>query len=100
MSSNPTAEQAPNGNINIFWRGSDGQMYTKYWTTSWGGTTRLGGAMASGYNPSCEVLYTGNINCFYRATDGSLWTEYWNGSSWGSGPLGGALGGSPYAIGH
>lgn len=76
--------------MDVFVRGSDYQLYHKFWDASigWSNWEALGGILTSAPDvASCSV---GHLDVFVRGTDNGIWNKYWNGSSWSAWtPLGG-----------
>jgi hypothetical protein len=102
-SSTPTTLPRPaaatfNGNLNVFTRGGDGQIYTQYWNgTNWTGFSSIGGDMVS--DPAVTVNGSA-LNVFALNKDGQVYTKYNDGSGWtGWASLGGqTMRGNPKVI--
>lgn len=87
------------GVTDIFWKGTDGQLWHTWQNGSiWTGPQALGGQMAS--DPSAVSPARGVIDVFWKGTDGQLWHKWFNSAGWqGPSGLGGVLGTSPQAVG-
>jgi hypothetical protein len=84
-----------NGQQDVFWKGTDGNLWEAVWNNGWrgpfdDGMGPLGSEPSAVVNPArCED------DVFWKGTDGNLWEAYWScGSGWhgplkvGMGPLG------------
>lgn len=99
-SGNPTtmsrviaAAAHPNGEQDVFWKGTDNNLWEAFWANNtWNGPYKIGmGPLNS--PPSVTVLANGNEDVFWKGTDNNLWEAVWKGSAWsrpvsvGIGPL-------------
>jgi hypothetical protein len=77
--------------IDLFVRGTDNQLYHKWWDGSrWAGWEPLGGILASG--PTVTAGAFNRLDVFAKGTDSQLYHKWWDGSRWaGWEPLGGVL---------
>jgi hypothetical protein len=85
--------------VDVFARGTDGALWSKFWAGNWSGWYSLGGCLAPGSGPS--VVTTGNntLNLFVRWCDNQLYQRYFDGQNWGAWtPLGGGLTSDPAAV--
>lgn len=81
--------------LDCFVRGSDGQMWHKWWDGSaWNGWEPLGGALV--HAPAAVSRGPNRIDCFVHGTDGQMWHKWFDGARWkGWEPRGGELASSP-----
>jgi hypothetical protein len=99
----PNAVGQSNGSVDVFWKGTNNQLYAARYAnvqTGWTGPTALGGSMMSA--PSATVTSAGVVDVFFQGTDGSLWHRWLSGGTWyGPQSLGmGPLGGPPSVVGQ
>lgn len=74
MAGDPTSI-AYNGNLYVFSRGTDGNLYVMYWNgSSWIGPNRIAGngSTAMGSSPTV-VIYGTEMDVFMRGVDSNLW---------------------------
>jgi Concanavalin A-like lectin/glucanases superfamily len=85
LGSAPAAGADANGNIYVYWRGTDDNLWEAYWNGSaWLGPYNRGmGALGS--QPSVAISSNGTAYVFWKGTDGNLWEA--------EGPADGALSG-------
>jgi len=82
------------GNQEVFWRGSDNNLYQEYSINgTWYGPDQLTTSANLASDPEPISWGVGNLEVFWRGTDGNLWQMYylngWQGpASLGDGPLG------------
>jgi glucose/arabinose dehydrogenase len=83
------------GRLDVFVRGTDNQLWHKWYANGWSGWEPLGGALTSG--PAAASWSAGRLDVFARGPDNQLWHKWYQGgwSSWE--PLGGATFDSPAA---
>jgi hypothetical protein len=83
------------GRLDLFIRGTDDQLWHKYWTNgNWSDWGRLGGKLIS--SPAAVSRTTNVIDIFYRGADNALYTIWWNGAEWGGpGRIGSVLTSAP-----
>jgi hypothetical protein len=95
LTSKPAVASWGNGRMDVFVRGTDSQLWHKWWNgTQWIGWEPLGGVLASG--PAVASWGTGRLDVFVRGTDNQLWHKWWDGTHWlGWEPLGGVLASGP-----
>ena len=99
--SNGEAAAQSNGNVDVFWQGTDGQLWHKWYdATGWNGPSPMGGSLAS--EPSATATSLGVNDVFWQGTDDNLWHVYKVGGVWyGPASLGmGPLGSAPHAVGQ
>jgi hypothetical protein len=86
--------------LDVFVRGSGGDLWQKYYQGGWSTWIPLGGQLASGTGPAVSSWSAGRLDVFVQGTDNQLWHKWWNGATWsGWEPLGGQLTASPAATG-
>ena len=97
--SDPAVVSQGTGMADVFVRGTDGAVWTK-WTTDggadWTAWSRVGGQLPSGTSPAAYAWGTQRIGIVVTGTDRALWHIYadkWGVHSWQS--LGGKLTSSP-----
>jgi hypothetical protein len=84
--------------IDVFVRGSNGDLYHKYYQNGWSGWESLGGQLAPGTGPAVASWSAGRLDVFVEGTNGALYHKWWTGTSWsGWQSLGGKLTSSPAA---
>ena len=74
LGGSPHAVSAGNGDVAVFWRGTDAsQLWSASYTPAkgWRGPTHIGGGLAS--DPSPAVSGSGTISVFWKGSDGQLW---------------------------
>lgn len=94
----PAAYSRISNYIDLFVRGSDGNLYTNYWNGStWNGWTNFG-AVPSGNasSPALASWSSGNLTVYERGQNGNIYQQAWNGSWSGTwtnlgAPSGGAV---------
>jgi hypothetical protein len=90
----PAAAAWSAGRLDVFVRGSDNQLWQKFYAGGWSGWVPLGGVLTDG--PAVAAWSAGRLDVFVRGTDGQLWQKFYAGSSWsGWVPLGGVLRNGP-----
>ncbi|WP_157251521.1 hypothetical protein [Patulibacter americanus] len=80
----PTIVSTVDGGVDIFYRGSDNQIYAKIlrnnnWST-WSNWSPFGGGACSA--PAAESPANGAVDVFYTACDGSIYQRSWSGTGW------------------
>jgi hypothetical protein len=87
----PAVLSRASNHVEFFARGTDGQMWHKYWDgASWNGPGVLGGACSTG--PGVAARSSSQMDVFVVATDSQIWTTWWTAASgWAGGwaPMGG-----------
>jgi GH25 family lysozyme M1 (1,4-beta-N-acetylmuramidase) len=90
------------GTVDVFWKGTDNNLWHKYYAGgTWNGPQNLGGGPL-GSNPVAVTSTVGVVDVFWKGTDNNLWHEYYAGGAW-NGPQnlgGGPLGSTPVAVGQ
>lgn len=82
------------GRLDLFWVGTDHQLWHRWYGGSWSGDEALGGYLTS--SASAVSWGPGRIDILARGSDNGAWHMDWNGSSWdGWSPVGGGLSGAP-----
>ena len=83
-----------NGTVDVFWKGTDNNLWHKYYANgSWNGPQNLG-AGPLGSDPVAVTSAPGVVDVFWKGTDNNLWHKYYANGSWngpqnlGAGPLG------------
>jgi hypothetical protein len=102
LTSSPAATSRSSGTIDVFVRGSDGNIWQKSYATStaggWGAWSTIGGKTASGTGPAADAQNANSLDVFVQGSDQALWHTSSQGSVWSAwGPLGGVLTSSPAA---
>ena len=83
----------------IFVRGTDNQLWQKWWDISggWRDWFSLGGEITSA--PSVISANPDHLDVYTRGTDNQLWQKWWSGSNWSDWtPLGGELASAPGVV--
>lgn len=108
---NDTSRGAPqtvaqaNGTVDVFWRGTDNNIWHDWYTVAggWFGPTRMTSAGNVTADPSPVLSSSGTIDVFWKGSDSNLWhiwyttADGWNpAQNLGQGPLNG----SPQAVGQ
>ena len=85
------------GRLDVFARGTDNQLWHKFWVgSSWSGWEPLGGVLTA--DPTAVSRGPGILDVFVRGADGQLWQQAYGPAGWaGWRPLGGVLVGAPDA---
>src|SRR6266542_2005365 len=85
---NTGSPDAANVRINLFVRGTDGNLWERYWdgaAWTWVDTGKAVShdpvALIRGSSGSPDAVGV-RINLFVRGTDGHLWERYWDGAAW------------------
>jgi hypothetical protein len=88
-----------NGEQDVFWKGSNGNLYEAFYSAGWHGPYNLGMGPLGSPPTVAVVPSTGAQYVFWKGGDGYLYQTYWNGSAWvGPTNLGfGSLGSQPAA---
>jgi hypothetical protein len=97
LTSAPDAASWAPGRLDVFARGTDNQLWHKWWDgNAWSYWEPLGGVLTSA--PTAVSWGPDRIDVFGRGTDAQMWHKWWDGNTWsGWEPLGGALIGGPDA---
>jgi hypothetical protein len=99
ITSGPAAVSRANGIINVFARGTTGDVQTKSYTNgTWSAWSSLGGGIVG--EPTVSSWASNRLDVFVRGTNNALYQRYWNGSAWSGawGNLGGTISSSPSAV--
>lgn len=83
----------------IFVRGSDNQLWQKWWdqASGWSDWCPLDGNISSA--PSVISAAPNHVDAYARGSDGQLWQRWWGGSGWSNWtPLGGQLASAPGVV--
>jgi glucose/arabinose dehydrogenase len=94
-SNNPAVASWSAGRLDVFVRGSDNQLWHKWWANRWSGWEPLGGVLASG--PAAVASSVGRLDVFVRGPDNQLWHKWFQGGWTNWEPLGGAIKDAPAA---
>ncbi|MET0920593.1 MAG: PQQ-dependent sugar dehydrogenase [Acidimicrobiia bacterium] len=89
VASGPAVAAWSPGRLDVFVRGTDGQLWHKWYDQGWSGWEPLGGAITAG--PAVAAWSQGRLDVFVRGTDGQLWHKWYNNGWSGWEPLGGAI---------
>jgi glucose/arabinose dehydrogenase len=82
------------GRLDTFIRGTDNQLWHRWYQGGWSRWEPLGGVLASG--PAVVARSVGHLDVFIRGTDNQLWHKWFQGGRWsGWEPLGGATNDAP-----
>lgn len=95
----PAAVSWGTNRLDVFIRGTDDQVYHRYWNGSaWSPSwSAQGGTMTQGA-PAVSSPGSGRLNVFARGDDNALWRRQWTGSAWTAWEsLGGRLDSAPSA---
>jgi Repeat of unknown function (DUF346) len=91
--SGPAASSWAPGRLDVFVRGTDNQLWHKWYAAGWSGFEALGGTTVD--SPAAVSSGNGRIDVFVRGTDNQLWHR-WYANGWSSWePLGGMLSSGP-----
>jgi hypothetical protein len=72
--------------LDVFVRGNDGGVWSKYWNASagWSGWFSLGsGGGANNSAPEAVSRADNRLDLYARGGDGAVWANTWDGSGWG-----------------
>lgn len=79
LASDPYPVTSAPGVIDVFWKGTDGNLWHKWYVGGWYGPQSLGGGPLAG-DPIPVSYDSGQIKVLWRGDDGNLWSEdYSNG---------------------
>jgi uncharacterized protein YvpB len=94
MASDPAPVSWGVGYIDVFWKGTDGNLWHAWYLGGWSGPQSLGDGPLAGAPQPVSAGY-GHIDVFWRGTDSALWEAVYS-VGW-SGPigLGGSMSGDP-----
>ncbi len=86
----PSATRSASIVVDVFWRGTDANLWHKRFTGVWNGPESLGaGPLGSG--PSAAGQPSGTIDVFWAGTDAQVWHEWFSGGWNGPEPMGGSV---------
>ena len=80
LTSSPAATSWGGGRLDVFGRGSDNQLYHRFYDGSWSRWEPLGGVLTS--EPAVVSSGPGRLEVFARGTDHGLWHRGWTGQAW------------------
>jgi hypothetical protein len=81
LTSEPRSISWATGRIDVFARGTDGQMYHRWYVApNWFGWEALGGGLSSA--PTVASCQSGHLEVFVRGTDNTLYRKSFNGTAW------------------
>lgn len=79
LGSGPTAGVDAAGKQFVFWRGTDGQLWDKWYVgRRWHGPARIGNAGKIASAPAVAVQRTGEQDVFWKGGDGNLWEAWYS----------------------
>ncbi|CAM4397928.1 MULTISPECIES: hypothetical protein [Myxococcus] len=81
FTSGPAIITQGTGRIDIFARGTDNQLWQKYWTgNAWGPWDTLGGTLTS--DPAAVRRTSSTMDVFVRGGDNTIYQKTWTGTAW------------------
>jgi hypothetical protein len=91
----PAVASGAAGRLDVFARGTDNQLWHKWWANGWSRWEPLGGVLASG--PAAVASAGGRLDVFVKGPDNHVWHRWYQGgwSAWE--PLGGTTTDAPAA---
>jgi glucose/arabinose dehydrogenase len=95
VASGPAVTAWSAGRLDVFVRGTDGQLWHKWYQGGWSGWEALGGLITDG--PAAAAWSAGRLDVFVRGTDGQLWHKWYQGGWSGWEALGGLITDGPAA---
>ena len=99
LSSKPAVASSSANHLDVFMRGTDGQLWLISWDAGgWGAWVPLGGQLYPGTGPAVASDEPGRLDVFVEGTDRQLWHTWYDSTglhSWQ--PLGGVLASGPAA---
>jgi glucose/arabinose dehydrogenase len=93
MRDGPAVTSWSAGRLDVFVRGTDNQLWHKWWANGWSRWEPLGGVLASG--PAAVAWSVGRLDVVVRGTDNQLWHKRYQGAWSGWEPLGGRTNDAP-----
>jgi glucose/arabinose dehydrogenase len=89
----PAVASGSAGRLDVFARGTDNQLWHKWWVNGWSHWEPLGGVLASG--PAAVASSGGRLDVIVKGQDNQLWHRWYQGawSAWE--PLGGTTNDAP-----
>src|SRR5665647_3367871 len=98
LTASPGATSSASGAIDVFLRGSEGDVWQRgYSNNAWGGWAALGGQLASGTGPAACSWGAGRLDVFVQGTDTVMWHKSYSGKWSGWESIDGAQTSSPAA---
>ncbi len=99
LTSKPAVAAWSSNRLDVFVRGTDGQLWHEWWNGSgWSGWQPLGGQLYPGTGPAVASWGPGRLDVFVEGTDKQLWHLWYDSTGWhGWQPLGGVLTSGPAA---
>ncbi|OFW55866.1 MAG: hypothetical protein A2133_01130 [Actinobacteria bacterium RBG_16_64_13] len=99
LTSGPAAASWSAGRLDVFARGTAGQLMHIAYDGEWNTWQDLGGELATGSRPAAVGQAAHPIDVFVRGTDNALWYKFYGGSAWSPWTsMGGTLASSPAVI--
>ena len=80
-SSAPTAVSQGPGEMEVIWKGVDGQLWVSTFTGSWSGATPLNSGLVQG-NPNAVATADGTVGVVWRDAAGNLWSDLSSAYGW------------------
>jgi hypothetical protein len=80
-SSAPTAVSQGPGEMEVIWKGVDGQLWVSTYTGSWSGATPLNSGLVQG-NPNAVATADGTVGVVWRDAAGNLWSDLSSAYGW------------------
>ncbi|HVC41902.1 MAG TPA: hypothetical protein VND54_07995 [Candidatus Saccharimonadales bacterium] len=81
LGSAPTAVSQAPGQLEVFWKATDGTLWSEAYNGSWSSPTPLNSGVIAG-NPDAAATSNGTIGLVWRDTAGNLWTDLGSSSGW------------------
>jgi hypothetical protein len=99
LTSNPGVAAWSSNRLDAFARGTDGQLWHRWWTgTQWSAWEPLGGQLFPGTGPAVASWAPGRLDVFVEGTDRQLWHRAYDSLGWHPWEaLGGVLASGPAA---
>jgi hypothetical protein len=99
LTSKPAVAAWSSNRLDVFVRGTDGQLWHKFWNgTGWSLWEPLGGRLYPGTGPAVASWGPGRLDVFAEGTDRQLYHRWYTSSGWSAWePLGGVLTSGPAA---
>ncbi len=98
LATSPCVVSQSSATLDVFVRGTNGALYTRHFSGSWGPWTNLGGQIAPGTGPGASSWGSGRLDVFVEGTDGAMWHKSYTSGWSGWENLGGKLTSSPGAV--
>ncbi len=81
LGSAPAAVSQAPGQIEVFWKATDGTLWSESFNGAWSAPTPLNSGPVAG-NPDAVATSNGTIALVWRDTGGNLWTDLGSSSGW------------------